>query len=66
MFLPNFMLFQIDYRQTLAKIDFRKARHLDEGLFHETDGMEMEVGKAIYLTFSISIINISTQFVYYK
>ena len=66
MFLPNFMLFQIDYRQALAKFDFRKARHLDEGLFHETDGMEIEVGKAIYLTFSILIFNISTQFVHHK
>ena len=28
--------------------------------------MEMEVGKAIYLTFSIYTTNISTQFVYYK
>ena len=54
MFLPNFILFQIDYRQAL------------EGLFHETDSMEMEVGKATYLTFSILTTNISTQFVYYK
>ena len=50
-FLPNFMLFQMDYhsrhvgkpsslsyRQALVKFDFRKARYLDVGLFHETDG----------------------------
>ena len=49
--LPNIMLFQIDYhrrhvgkpsslsyRQTLVKFDFREARHLDVGLFHDTEG----------------------------
>ena len=54
-FLPNFMLFQIEYhrrhmgkpsflsyRQALAK-DFRKARHLDVGLFRETDA-ETDIG----------------------
>ena len=50
-FLPNFILFQMNYhrrhvgkpsslsyRQAIVNFDFSKARHLGVGLFHETDG----------------------------